>query len=92
MTHIEPSLLAALGLIGVFGCAANVPLTTIVLGIEMFGTRAIPYYIITALVSYYLIGHQGIYSAQVIAIPKRRLKADLIGHCIDSSQDKKAGK
>ncbi len=92
VTHIEPSLLAALGLIGVFGCAANVPLTTIVLGIEMFGTRAIPYYIITALVSYYLIGHQGIYSAQVIAIPKRRLKADLIGHCIDSSQDKKAGK
>lgn len=82
LTHVEPSLLAALGLIGVFGCAANIPITTIVLGIEMFGTKAVPYYVITALVSYYLTGHHGIYSAQVIAIPKRRHMPNLVGRSI----------
>lgn len=69
--HVEPSLFAALGLISVFGCAANVPITTIILGIELFGTAALPYYILTALVSYYVTGHHGIYSAQRIHTVKR---------------------
>lgn len=64
--HVEPSLLAALGFIAVFGCAANTPVTTIMLGIELFGAGAIPYYIIAALTSYYVSGHNGIYGSQLI--------------------------
>jgi H+/Cl- antiporter ClcA len=82
--NIEPSLLAALGLISVFGCAANTPLTTIVLGIEMFGINAIPYYVIAALVSYYISGHNGIYSSQVIAISKRNYIQDLKGQTLET--------
>jgi len=70
MTHVEPSLLAALGFISVFGCAANTPLATIMLGIEMFGFGAIPYYIIAALISYYVSGHNGIYVSQLINTSK----------------------
>lgn len=70
LSHIEPSLLAALGLIAVFGSAANTPITTIILGIELFGVEAVPYYVIAALVSYYLTGHQGIYSAQKVVTHK----------------------
>jgi H+/Cl- antiporter ClcA len=71
-TNIEPSFLAALGLISVFGCAANTPITTIMLGIEMFGTSATQYYIIAALISYYITGHNGIYNSQIIYTPKFR--------------------
>lgn len=70
ITNVEPSLLAALGLIAVFGCATNTPVTTIMLGIEMFGTSATPYYIAASLLSYYISGHNGIYQSQIIFTPK----------------------
>lgn len=70
LTDVEPSLLAALGLISVFGCATNTPITTIMLGIEMFGTKAVPYYITASLISYYVSGHNGIYQSQIIYTPK----------------------
>ena len=67
---IEPSFLAALGLIAVFGCAANTPITTIMMGIELFGAQALPYYVAVSLISYYTTGHHGIYSAQTIVTAK----------------------
>mgnify|MGYP000886961080 FL=1 len=73
MANIEPSFLAALGLLSVFGCATNTPVTTIMLGIEMFGSDAVSYYVIAALISYYVSGHNGIYQSQVIYTPKSEL-------------------
>lgn len=70
IANIEPSFLAALGLLAVFGCATNTPITTIMLGIEMFGLNAIPYYITASLLSYYVSGHNGIYQSQIIYTPK----------------------
>ena len=70
LTNIEPSLLAAIGMICVFGSATNTPITTIMLGINLFGSEAVPYYIIGAFISYYVIGHNGIYGAQIINTPK----------------------
>lgn len=80
--HMEPSLLAALGLISVFGCAANTPITTIMLGIEMFGTQAMPYYTIAALISYYISGYNGIYPSQIIAISKGNIFKEHEGHTL----------
>lgn len=70
LTNIEPSLLAAIGMICVFGSATNTPLTTIMFGINLFGGEAVSYYIIGAFISYYVIGHNGIYGAQIINTPK----------------------
>lgn len=68
VAHVEPSLLAAVGMISVFGCAANTPLATLMIGFEMFGTGALPYEVIAVFVSYYVSGYTGIYGAQRIAI------------------------
>lgn len=70
LTNIEPSLLAAIGMICVFGSATNTPITTIMLGINLFGAEAVHYYIIGAFISYYIVGHNGIYGAQIINTPK----------------------
>lgn len=73
----DPSFPAALGMIGVFGAALNVPITTIMLGIDLFGGRAAGYFVIVSFVSYLVAGHRGVYPAQRIVTPKRRsLAAD----------------
>lgn len=77
ISHVEPSLLAALGFIAVFGCAANTPLTTIILGIELFGVGGTWYYILAALISYYISGNNGIYTAQVIHVSKYHRQEDV---------------
>ena len=64
MFGIEPSFLAAIGLICVFGSAANTPITTIMLGIELFGAEAVPYFVFAGLISFIASGKSGIYSAQ----------------------------
>lgn len=61
---IEPSFLAAIGLICVFGSAANTPITTIMLGIELFGAEAVPYFVFASLISFIASGKSGIYSVQ----------------------------
>lgn len=69
--------MAALGLLGVFGAALNVPITTIMLGIDLFGGNAVAYFVIVSFVSYLVAGHRGVYPAQRIIMPKRRsLDAD----------------
>lgn len=64
MFGIEPSFLAAIGLICVFGSAANTPITTIMLGIELFGAEAVSYFVFASLISFIASGKSGIYSAQ----------------------------
>ncbi len=73
----DPSFVAALGMIGVFGAALNVPITTIMLGIDMFGAQAAGFFVIVGFVSYLVAGHAAVYPAQRIVTPKRRgLKDD----------------
>ena len=88
ITHLEPSLLAALGFIAVFGCAANTPLTTIMLGIELFGVGATPYYITVALISYYVSGHNGIYGSQLIHTSKYNHRQEHVGQTLESVGNK----
>ena len=77
VTMGDPSLVAALGMVGVFGAALNVPITTIMLGIDMFGAQAAGYFVIVGFVSYLAAGHAAVYPAQRIVTPKRRgLKDD----------------
>lgn len=72
LVGIPCAFAAALGMLGVFGSALNVPITTIMLGVDLFGGAAMPYFVIVAFVSYLVAGHRGVYPAQRIVTPKRR--------------------
>lgn len=78
-----PAFLAALGMIGVFGAALNVPITTIMLGVDLFGGAAAPYYVIVSFVGYLVAGHRGVYPAQRIVTPKWRSLGEDRGHTVD---------
>lgn len=71
--HISPSLLAGLGLIGVFAGATNAPIASFVLGLEMFGSSGMEYMFMTCAISYLFSGHSGIYTSQMIGISKTKL-------------------
>jgi H+/Cl- antiporter ClcA len=61
---LPPSLLAAMGFAAVFAGAANTPIASTLLAVELFGSEAGAYAGIACVVSYLFSGHSGIYRAQ----------------------------
>lgn len=70
LMHMEPSFLAALGLIGVFTGATNTPISSFILSLEIFGSQGMVYMFMTCVISYMFSGHTGIYTSQRIGISK----------------------
>lgn len=80
---LEPSFMAALGYVCLFSSAANIPLTGIVLGVELFGWQYLPYFALVAVLAYYIVGHHSIYRAQRIHRSKRLNRPDLVSKPIE---------
>ena len=67
---LPAELAAACGMIGVFCGVTNCPITSLLISFELFGFEGMPYYLITAAVSYMLSGYYGLYHAQKIMYSK----------------------
>lgn len=63
-------LLAGMGFVAVFSGAANTPIATTIMAIELFGVEIGAYAGIACVVSYLISGHSGIYHSQVIGSSK----------------------
>lgn len=72
LTGVDPSFMAALGMLGVFCAGLNVPITTCMMAIDLFHGTAAGFFVIVAFISYLAGGHRGVYPAQRIISPKRR--------------------
>jgi H+/Cl- antiporter ClcA/PII-like signaling protein len=75
LSHIlplPPSLLAAMGFAGVFAGAANTPIASTLMAVELFGAEAGAYAGIACVISYLFSGHAGIYQAQRVGKSKHR--------------------
>ncbi len=57
-------LFAGLGLVAVFAGAANTPVASAVMGVELFGTGPGAYFAVVCATSYLVSRHSGIYAAQ----------------------------
>ena len=66
-------LLAGMGFVAVFAGAANTPLSSTIMAIELFGTNCGIYVAIACVVSYLFSGHTGIYTSQIIGSSKHLL-------------------
>jgi H+/Cl- antiporter ClcA len=64
------SFLAAIGFVGVFAGAANTPIATTLMAIELFGGEIGIYAGVASVVAYLFSGHSSIYSSQKIGISK----------------------
>ncbi|MGY3052268.1 H+/Cl- antiporter ClcA [Pedobacter sp. UYEF25] len=63
-------LFAALGFIAVFSGATNTPLACTFMGVELFGGEHVLLFAIACFTAYFFSGHSGIYSSQLIGVPK----------------------
>ena len=70
LTGLPTPLLAGMGFVGVFAGAANTPLTSTIMAIELFGSPTGIYAAITCICSYLCSGHAGIYRSQRVGVSK----------------------
>lgn len=66
------ALFAGIGFVAVFAGAANVPIASTVMAMELFGPDVGPYAGIACVVSYLFSGHTGIYKSQRVGHAKHR--------------------
>jgi H+/Cl- antiporter ClcA len=64
LLHMPFALLAGIGFVAVFAGAANVPLASTLMAIELFGAEIGVYAMVACVVSYLFSGHAGIYRSQ----------------------------
>ena len=64
LLHLPFAMLAGIGFVAVFAGAANTPLATIIMAMELFGPQIAPFAAIACIASYLMSGHAGIYNAQ----------------------------
>jgi H+/Cl- antiporter ClcA len=67
---LDPGISAALALVGLFCCATNSPLASIVLSIEMFGSTNLHLFALMCVICFVLSGHSGLYSSQILRFSK----------------------
>ena len=70
------SLLAGMGFVAVFAGAANTPIASILMAVELFGADAGAYAAIACIFSYLCSGHRGIYASQRISAYKPYAKLE----------------
>ena len=70
---LDAGLAAALGLVGLFCCATNSPLASIVLSIEMFGGANLYLFALICVVCFVLSGNSGLYASQIIEFSKSEI-------------------
>jgi H+/Cl- antiporter ClcA len=69
---LPPTLLAGMGFVAVFAGAANTPIASSLMAIELFGAEAGSYAAIACIVSYLFSGHGGIYQSQRVGNSKHQ--------------------
>jgi len=72
---LDAGMAGALGLIGLFCCATNSPLASIMLSVEMFGGTNIHLFAFVSVICFVLSGNYGLYASQIIQYNK----ADTLG-------------
>ena len=65
---------AAIGLVALFCAVVNCPIASIILSIELFGSRGLIFFAVALCISYMLSGYYSLYSGQKIMYSKRRAR------------------
>jgi H+/Cl- antiporter ClcA len=67
---VNPALGAAVGMVAVVAAASNTPIAAILMGFELFGSSAGPYFATACVTAYIVVGHRSVYSGQLVAYSK----------------------
>jgi H+/Cl- antiporter ClcA len=70
---MDPGFAAALGLVGLFCCATNSPIASVILSIEMFGSANLYWFAFVCVVAFVISGNWSLYHSQIIRYSKSRM-------------------
>ena len=65
-------LMTACGMLALFAGVTNCPISTLLIGFEMFGYEAMPYFVLVIAVSFTLSGYYSLYSSQKFIYSKTK--------------------
>lgn len=71
---LDAGICGALGLIGLFCCATNSPLASIVLSVEMFSGANLHLFAFICVICFVLSGNSGLYASQIIQFNKTSME------------------
>lgn len=78
LLQMDPSTLAAIGIVAVLAGSANTPIAASIMSVELFGPAIAPYATLACVVSFLMTGHRSVYPSQVLSISKSpSLQVDL---------------
>ena len=67
---LDAGIAGAVGLVGLFCCATNSPLASIILSIEMFGSANLYLFALVCVICFVLSGNSSLYGSQIIEFSK----------------------
>ena len=70
---LDPGTAAALGLVGLFCCVTNSPITALILSVEMFGSTNLYLFTFVCVIAFVISGNWGLYASQIIQFSKARM-------------------
>lgn len=82
------ALLAGVGFVSVFSGATNTPLACTVMGIELFGVESGVFVAIACFTAYLFSGHTGIYTSQIVGLPKHKFFGRLKGNKLSEVKER----
>ncbi|PSR22108.1 MAG: chloride channel protein [Sulfobacillus acidophilus] len=68
--HLPLAVGAELGMIAVTAAGANAPIALIIMGMELFGSRLAPDFLIVAIPAFIMIGNHSVYPSQQVRLQK----------------------
>lgn len=70
--HLPYGVMSACGMLALFVGVTNCPISTLLIGFELFGYEAMPYYLFAIAISFTLSGYYSLYSSQKIVYSKTK--------------------
>ncbi len=85
--HLPLALSAELGMIAVTAAGTNAPVALIVMGMEIFGSRFAPEYLIVAIPAFIIIGNHSVYPSQRVRLKKSPFVPIPEGQALEEAQE-----
>jgi H+/Cl- antiporter ClcA len=70
MFGMDRAMFAAIGMVSLLAAAANAPIASAIMALELFGPAVGPYAALSAVVSFLIVGHRSVYGSQLLGFVK----------------------
>lgn len=85
--HLPLAIGAELGMIAVTAAGANAPIALIIMGMELFGSRLAPDFLVVAIPAFIMIGNHSVYPSQRVRLQKSPWVPIPIGRALEDAED-----